>query len=97
MSIMSDYENSATIDHSFHRTAPSPPFKAPARSSQIPTKYQLHRSKRLDDSDITGEPNVPTPEERPHDKSPMLDSGLGEFLKTPQTDATNKNEGPSRS
>lgn len=84
------------MEHSFHRSAPSPPSKTPTRSSQIPVKHQLHRSKRLDDSGICGEPVVPLAEER-HDKSPMLDSGLGEVLKTPQADATNKDESPSSS
>ncbi|KAI6189689.1 TWiK family of potassium channels protein 12 [Aphelenchoides bicaudatus] len=96
MSMMSDYENSAAMEHSFHRHAPSPTSKPPAKSSQIPVKHQLHRSKRLEDSGIAA-PELSAEEKQPHDKSPMLDSGLGEFLKTQQVDANPKEEGPSDS
>lgn len=84
-SSMSEYETSQTIDHSFHRhTAPSPPSNRLEHISHIPIRHhQLHRSKRLDDSKISSDA------ETTHDKSPMLDSGLGELAKTKHDESPN--------
>lgn len=100
MSSMSEYENSTALDHSFHRhTAPSPPSKTPEQTSHIPVRHhQLHRSKRLDDSQISTESPAATsepanePQVKKHDSNSMVDSGLGELVKTPQYDSKKERE-----
>lgn len=88
MSSMSEYENSAALDHSFHRhNAPSPPKKTPERISHIPIRHhQLHRSKRLDEPPSALDSPTDKSPPKSHDKSPMLDSGLGELAKSSRTE-----------